>query len=111
MLVKRSNTACLCYFKMYAANERKECKNSPKLKCLKFSQKAIYVFVLFVLTIVLLYQVWLCFEHYYKEPTYVETRIAPQHKAMFPAMTICPLNNGYKEEKLKVTSKLISFLQ
>ena len=99
---KRNNRTTVSWFKMGEEDEVKESKHGSKIKWLKFSQKAIYVLVLFILTLVLLMQIWNCLEHFYEEPTYVETRVAPQHKAMFPAMTICPQNNGYNEEKLKV---------
>ena len=77
-------------------------KEGSKIRCLRFAQKAIYVLVLFILSLILLIQVFECIQTYYQEPTYVETKVAPQHKALFPAMTICPQNNGYNEEKLKV---------
>ena len=76
--------------------------NGSSVRCLKFSQKAIYVLVLFVLTLILLLQIFNCVSHFVEEPTYVETKVAPQHKALFPAMTICPQNNGYNEDNLKV---------
>ena len=100
---KPSNNSTVSWFKMgEEEDEGKESKHGSKIKWLKFAQKAVYVLVLFILTLVLLMQIWNCLVHFYEEPTYVETRVAPQHKAMFPAMTICPQNNGYNEEKLKV---------
>ena len=100
---KPSNKTTVSWFKMgEEEDEGKESKHGSKIKWLKFAQKAVYVLVLFILTLVLLMQIWNCLVHFYEEPTYVETRVAPQHKAMFPAMTICPQNNGYNEEKLKV---------
>ena len=70
--------------------------------CLKFVKKATYVLVLFILTLILLRQIYNCLLYYMEEPTYVETKFAPQHKALFPAMTICPLNDGYNEQNLMV---------
>ena len=84
---------------------RKENKHETKKRWLKFSHRAVFVFVLFILILVLLMQIWKCLKHYYEAPTYFETRITPQHKALFPAMTICPQNNGYNENKLRVTFK------
>ena len=72
------------------------------VKCLRFAERAVYFLVLFVLTIVLLWQTWRCLSHYIEEPAYVETKVSPQHKALFPAMTICPQYNGYNEQNLKV---------
>ena len=81
-------------------NENKE--NISSMKCLKVAQRTIYFFVLFILTFILLVQIFNCFRQYVKEPTYLETKITPQHKALFPAMTICPVTSGYKEDVLKV---------
>ena len=36
-----------------------------------------------------------------KGPTYISSEIAPQQEAGFPAMTVCPVSNGYKEDVLK----------
>ena len=80
----------------------KEKESESSVRCLKWTKKAIYVFVLFILTLVLLGNIYSCLSHYWEEPTYVETKVAPQHKALFPAMTICPQNNGYNEQNLKV---------
>ena len=101
---KRPNKTTFSWFKMGEEDEVTESKHGSKIRWLKLSQKAIYVFVLFILTLVLLMQIWNCLEHFYEEPTYVETRVAPQHKAMFPAMTICK-EGGYKEENFQVIYK------
>ena len=42
------------------------------------------------------------FIHYLEFPTYTSTNIGPQHHADFPALSICPMKNGYKDEVLKV---------
>ena len=95
----RKNTTSL-WTKM--EGDEKQKKNGISIKWLKFAQKLIYVVVLFILTLILLVQICNCLVHYGNEPTYVETKVAPQHKALFPAMTICPQNNGYNEAILKV---------
>ena len=77
-------------------------QNNKTIKCMKIAQKSIYVLVLIILTFILLVQIYNCLAHWQNEPTYVETRIAPQHKALFPAMTICPVTAGYKEAVIKV---------
>ena len=41
---------------------------------------------------------------YNEWPIYTETNIVNQNKARFPAMTFCPLSNGYKKDVLKVIS-------
>ena len=46
------------------------------------------------------------------EPTYVSTHIVNQEKAQFPAVTICPISKGYKEDVLQVglTSSVLFFV-
>jgi hypothetical protein len=83
-------------------DDEKGKEGESSVRCLKFAQKAIYVVVLFILTLFLLANIYSCLKHYWEAPTYVATKVAPQHKALFPAMTICPQNNGYNEENLKV---------
>ena len=39
---------------------------------------------------------------YSKWPIYTETNIVQQNDARFPALTICPIGFGYKEDVLKV---------
>ena len=77
-------------------------KNDISIRCLKCVQNLIYVILLFILTLILLVQIYYCMAHYANRPTYIETKFAPQHKALFPAMTICPQNGGYNEDVLKV---------
>ena len=47
-------------------------------------------------------QVYKCLELFVSEPTYVSTHIVNQEKAQFPAITICPISKGYKEDVLLV---------
>ena len=76
--------------------------NSSGIRCLKIVQKAIYILALFILILILIVQIYNCILKFMMGPTYVETKIAPQNKALFPAMTICPVTAGYKEGVLKV---------
>ena len=89
--------------KMSEAKE-KQAKTETSVKCMKLAQKAIYILVLFILILLLIVQIASCVEHYIIGPTYIETKIAPQHKALFPAMTICPVTAGYKANVLQVGS-------
>ena len=84
--------------------EEKQAKTETSVRCLKITQKAVYILVLLILILLLIVQIASCVEHYMIGPTYIETKIAPQHKALFPAMTICPLV-GYKEDVLQVRGK------
>ena len=83
-------------------------KNKP-VGCFPFAQKIFYVAGIIILTLVMLVEIYNCLIYYGTDPTYVEIKIAPQHKALFPAMTICPQNDGYNEVTLKVFL-CISFL-
>ena len=82
-------------------NESSKSKSSPT-SYLILVQNYMYVSVLIILTMVLLGQIWECLVKYANEPTYLETKVTQQQKALFPAMTICPQNEGYNEEHLKV---------
>ena len=83
-------------------DDGKEKEDESSVKCLKWAQKIIYFLVLLILTLVLLGNIYSCLSRYVEEPRYVETKIEPQNKALFPAMTICPQRGGYKEQILKV---------
>ena len=77
-------------------------KKDKPVGCLPFAQKIFYVAGIIILTLVMLVEIYNCLIYYGTDPTYVEIKIAPQHKALFPAMTICPQNDGYNEVTLKV---------
>ena len=85
-----------------AETEGDQQKAKDKIWWLKATQKGVYICVLFVLILLLLLQVAACIETYIKGPTYIETKVVQQNKALFPAMTICPVSNGYKADVLKV---------
>ena len=48
------------------------------------------------------FQMMRCFEKHFDYPTYVSTKIVHQALAEFPAFTICPEKNGYKEKILQL---------
>ena len=83
-------------------DDKKENEGKSSVRCLKWAQKTIYFLVLFTLTLVLIGNIYSCLLRFIEEPTYIETKVAPQHKALFPAITICPQRNGYNEQNLKV---------
>ena len=66
----------------------------------KISQTVKHI-VISVLVALLIIQVIRCFEKYFGYPTYVSTKIVHQASAEFPAITICPEKNGYKEDVLQ----------
>ena len=71
-----------------------------KINRLKILQKTVYLLTLLVLVAILTVQCIQCIHKFFQEPTYISTHIVEQKKAGFPAMTICPESNGYKEEIL-----------
>ena len=44
-----------------------------------------------------------CLVIYNRWPTYTKVTVVPQNEAKYPAITICPLLNGYKENILQVS--------
>ena len=86
-----------------AYDTRKMEQNKPSSnKCMKIIQKFLYFSILIFLCFLLAMQITDCIKTYINFPTYVETKIVSQDKAIFPAMTICPVKDGYKKEVLKV---------
>ena len=83
------------FFKMTSEKE-----NERKIRKLKFLQKGIYVVALFVLILLLLVQTIQCVVKFARGPTYISSEIVPQKEAGFPALTICPESNKYKEDVL-----------
>ena len=82
--------------------EDKKRLNENSIKYLKVAKNLVYFSVLLILIFILVVQIAGCIETYILHPTYVETKIVAQRKALFPAMTICPVSKGYKEDVLKV---------
>ena len=72
-----------------------------KVNCLKILQKTVYLLTLLVLLLLLFVQTAQCIHKYFQGPTYISTDIVDQSKAGFPALTICPESNGYKEQVLQ----------
>ena len=77
------------------------------LNMLKIAHTAIYICLLLILNMVLLVQIYKCYDRYTQGPTYIETKIVPQRKALFPAITICAVRGGYKSDVLKVETLLL----
>ena len=46
-----------------------------------------------------------CVMKYVEGPTFTEMKIAKQQEAEFAAVTLCPQNNGYRADVLKVTTR------
>jgi hypothetical protein len=74
-------------------------KDNYNWKCCQRLLRAIAFFVFLGL---LIYEAVEGFTHFLDFPTYTSTQIVPQRNAEFPALSICPMTNGYKDEVLKV---------
>ena len=73
-----------------------------KITVLKSVQLFTYFGFLSVSIILLISQTIQSIKVYLEGPTYTETLLYNQHQTTFPVITICPLENGYKEDRLKV---------
>ena len=69
---------------------------------LKYIQIFTYSSFLGVSLVLLITQTIQSVNVYLKGPTYTETLLHNQENTTFPAITICPLENGYNEDALKV---------
>ena len=77
-----------------------------KITVLKTVKLFTYFGFLAVLIILLISQAAHSIIVYLEGPTYTETLLHNQEKTTFPEITICPLENGYKEDVLKVIIKI-----
>ena len=68
----------------------------------EFIHRLLYFVSFTILFVILINEAYKCFKVYQEKPTYTETRIVQQHHAAFPALSICPMPNGYKEDIVKV---------
>ena len=64
-----------------------------KIKLFKKIMKNLFI-LLFVLLLTI--QIIKCIQKYIHSPTYVTSKIVAQNMAEFPAISICPINNGFK---------------
>ena len=89
------------------ANKLENKQNYTTIRCLKRTLNAIHILLHLILILILVVQIAECIGKYLKVPTYIETKPTLQHKAIFPAMTVCPHTNGYKEDVLQVNISII----
>ena len=83
----------------------KEKKEKSQMTAIKISKIMLYILVMFILGLVLFLLSLKSVLKYNEWPIYTETNIVNQNQARLPAMTFCPLSNGYKGDVLKVRSK------
>ena len=84
--------------------EKGQEKAKNRIRWVEATEKFVHNIFLLILIFTLLYQIHSCISEFIRGPTYTETRLVQQNKALFPAMTICPKADGYKLDMLKVTS-------
>ena len=77
-------------------------KNRNQCNVRKLSKKFIYYTVTFSLIVLLSIAITNTLITYNKWPIYTEVLVVPQNEARYPSITMCPINNGYKEDVLQV---------
>ena len=70
----------------------------------KLSKIIVYYAVHFALILLLCVAVINTLVTYNKWPIYTEVLVIPQNEAKYPAITMCPITNGYKEHVLQVSN-------
>lgn len=89
--------------KLFAQDER-EMSNGSVSKCSvkTLSKTILYYTVTFGLLGLLFTAIINTFITYNKWPIYTEVLVVPQNEAKYPAITMCPISDGYKEHVLQV---------
>ena len=77
-------------------------KRLSEITILKYVQIFTYSSFLGVSIVLLIVQTIQSLKVYIEGPTYTETLLHRQQNTTFPMVTVCPLENGYKEDILKV---------
>ena len=78
-------------------------KGCSKLRILKYVKYLISFAACTVAVGLLISQTYQALKVYLEEPTYTETILHEQEDSTFPAITICPLENGYNADMLQVS--------
>ena len=77
-------------------------KTCSKITLLKYVQIFTYSIFFGISLLLLVTETIQSVKIYLKGPTYTETLLHSQENTTFPVITICPLENGYKDDILKV---------
>ena len=85
--------------------EETEIRNGSVRRCgLKtLSKRILYYTVTFAMLGLLFTAIINTFITYNHWPIYTEVLVVPQNKAKYPAITMCPISDGYKEHVLQVS--------
>ena len=78
-------------------------KGCSKTRILKYVQYFISFTSCTVAVGLLISQTYQALKVYLEEPTYTETLLYEQEDSTFPAITICPLDDGYNADILQVS--------
>jgi hypothetical protein len=77
-------------------------KTCSKITRLKYVQILTYSIFFSISLLLLITETTQSVKIYLKGPTYTETLLHNQENTTFPVITVCPLDNGYKDDILKV---------
>ena len=72
------------------------------INCLKVTNQSIKLTSFLILVITMIITSVGIFGRYFERETYMDSFVVSQNNALFPAITICPISAGYKNEVFKV---------
>ena len=72
------------------------------INCLKVTNQSVKLTSFLILVITMIITSVGIFGKYFERETYMDTFVVSQNNALFPAITICPITAGYKNEVFKV---------
>ena len=77
---------------------RKENGCYVDVKCLKMAQELIKLVSFLILIIIFVITSAGTFGKYFARESYMETNVVSQNEALFPALTVCPITLGQKND-------------
>ena len=80
----------------------KETDTILNINCLKVTNQSVKLTSFLILVITMIITSVGIFGKYFEKETYMDTFIVSQNNALFPAITICPISAGYRNEVFKV---------
>ena len=89
--------------------KKMKCNGDRQCNLKTFSKSFLYYAINIGLIGLLFAAIINTFVTYNKWPIYTEVIVVPQNQAKYPAITMCPISNGYKENVLQVN--IFSFYQ
>ena len=83
-------------------------RNVSRCNMKNCSKIMVYYTVNFVSMVLLCIAISSTLITYNKRPIYTEVLVVPQNEAKYPAVTMCPMSDGYKEHVLQVSHFALS---